>query len=202
VLSQSAVLEPKCQASIPWNQPVELLDVDASVFELALCHMYGRDYKEYFSPSNPRPNKTDTEAAAFKRHSLLYCFARKYQLNSLTMLATKNIKDLGQVEYQSVLVAAREAYKQFPDDESWFRDYFTEATKKALTEYNDLLRKPWVLDAFREEKGDFTVDLFTALTEGCGNVLSRVSSTDSESETALKYSCEFCRCHSKFERRR
>jgi hypothetical protein len=162
--------------------------------------MYGRDYREYFSPSNPRPNKMDTEAAAFKRHSLLYCFARKYQLKGLTMLATKNIKDLGQVEYQSVLAAAREAYKQFLDDESWFRDYFTEATKKAFTEYNDLLRKPWVLDAFREEKGDFTVDLFTALTEGYGKVFSRVSNTNSESETALRYSCEFRWSHSKFER--
>ena len=202
MLSQSAVLESECQALISWNRSVELLDVDPSVFELALCHMYGRDYREYFSPSNPRPIKTDTEAAAFKRHSLLYCFARKYQLNGLTMLATKNIKDLGQVGYQGVLAAAREAYKQFPDDESWFRDYFTEATKKALTEYNDLLRKPWVLDAFREERGDFTVDLFTALTDGYEMVLSRVSDTDSESETALKYSREFCWSHSKFERRR
>jgi hypothetical protein len=202
VLSQSAVLESEYQALTSWNRSVELLDVDASVFELALCHMYGRDYREYFSRSNPRPNKTDAETAAFKRHSLLYCFARKYQLTGLTMLATKNIKDLGQVEYQSVLAAAREAYKQFPDDESWFRDYFTEATKKALTECNDLPHKPWILDAFREEKGDFTVDLFTALMEGYGKVLSRVSNTDSESETALKYSREFCWSQSKFERRR
>lgn len=202
MLSQSAVLESEYQALVTWDQSVELLDVDPSVFELALCHMYGRDYREYFSPSNPRPNKTDAEAAAFKRHSLLYCFARKYQLNVLTMLATKNITDLGQVEYQSVLAAAREAYKQFPDDESWFRDYFREATRKALTEYNDLLRKPWVLDIFREEKGDFVVDLFTALTEGHGKGLSRSSNTDSESETALEDSREFYWSHSKSGRHR
>ena len=164
--------------------------------------MYGRDYREYFSPSNPKPNKTDAEAVAFKRHSLLYCFARKYQMNVLTMLTTKNITDLGQVEYQSVLAAAREAYKQFPDDESWFRDYFREATKRASTEYNDLLRKPWILDAFREEKGDFAVDLFTTLTEGHVKGFSRARNTDSESETALEDSREFCWSHSKFGRHR
>jgi hypothetical protein len=186
------VLESECRTFGQWIHPAKPLDVNPSVFELALCHMYGGDYREYFSPSNPRPNKTDAEAAAFKRHSLLYCFARKYQLNVLTVLTTKNIIDLGQVEYQSVLAAAREAYKQFPNDESWFRDYFREATKKALTEYDDLLRKPWVLDAFREETGDFAVDLFTALTEGHGKGLSRASDTDSESETALEDSREFC----------
>jgi hypothetical protein len=159
--------------------------------------MYGGDYREYFSPSNPKPNKTDAEAAAFKRHSLLYFFARKYQLNALMMLTTKNITDLGQLEYQNVLAVAREAYKQFPDDESWFRDYFREATKRASTEYNDLLRKPWILDAFREEKGDFAVDLFTALTEGHAKGLSGASNTDSESGTALEDSREFW-SHSKF----
>ena len=161
--------------------------------------MYGGDYREYFSPSNPKPNKTDAEAAAFKRHSLLYFFARKYQLNALMMLTTKNITDLGQLEYQSVLTVAREAYKQFPDDESWFRDYFREATKRASTEYNDLLRKPWILDAFREEKGDFAVDLFTALMEGHAKGLSGASNTDSESGTALEDSREFYWSHSKFE---
>jgi hypothetical protein len=202
VLSQSAVLESRYRAAGLWNQPVELTDVDPSIFELALCHLYGRDYSDYFSPGNPRPNKANTEAAAFKRHSLLYCFARKYRLNVLTMLTTKNIMDLGQVAYQSVLAAAREAYKQFPDDESWFRDYFMEATKKASTEYDDLPRKPWILDTFRKERGDFTVDLFTALTEGYGKRLSRASNTDSESETARESSCEFCWSHSKFRRRR
>jgi hypothetical protein len=164
--------------------------------------MYGGDYREYFSPSNPRPNKTDTEAVAFKRYSLLYCFARKYQINALAMLATKDITDLGQVEYQSVLAAAREAYKQFPDDESWFRGYFREATKKALTEYNDLQREPWVLDAVREERGNFAVDLFIALTGGYEKGLSRARNTDSESETALEDSREFCWSHSRFGRRR
>lgn len=141
--------------------------------------MYGRDYKGYFSPANPIPKKSDARAAAFKRHSLLYCFARNFELEGLVTLTIKNIKDLGPVDYESIFSTAKETYKQLPNEESWFRDCFKVETKRALKDSRDLVREPWVIDAFREETGNFTTDLFTALTEGLEKIISKAASTGS-----------------------
>jgi hypothetical protein len=173
VISESRVLASKCQAVSIWHQ-LSLPDVDPSIFELALCYMYGKDYKDYFSPSNPPPKKPDAKAAAFRRHSLVYCFARKYELDGLNALATKNIKDLGQVDYHSVFLAAKEAYKRLPDDESWFRDCFKVETKRALRGNHELFRQPWMVDTIKEESGNFILDLFTSLTERYEKTIARI----------------------------
>jgi hypothetical protein len=187
VLSRSRILASNCQALGTWHE-LFLRDVDPSVFELALCYMYGEDYKDYFSTSNPIPKKLDARAAAFKRHSLLYCFARKYELDGLTAITIKNIKDLGQVDYPSVFAGAKEAYKYLPDEESWFRDCFKVETKRALKECRDLVDEYWVVDAFREGSGNFTVDLFTALTEGYEKIISTRIATRSGPKSSPKLS--------------
>jgi hypothetical protein len=183
VISESRVLASKYQALGIWHH-FSLPNVDPSIFELALSYMYGKDYKDYFSPTNPIPKKSDVRAAAFRRHSLLYCFARNFELDGLVALATKRIKDLGQVDYESVFSAAKEAYKQLPEEESWFRDCFKGETKRALKDCRDLVREPWVLDAFRDESGNFTTDLFTALTEGYEKIISKAASTGSGSRSS------------------
>jgi hypothetical protein len=183
VISESRVLASKCQALFTW-QKFSLPDVDASVFELALCYMYGKDYKDYFSPSNPAPRKSDARAAAFKRHSLVYCFARKYELDGLNALATKNIKDLGQVDYPSVFWAAKEAYKRFPDDESWFRDCFKVETRRALRVNHELFRESWILDTIAEGGGNFSLDLFTTMADRYEKIISRVMAVGPEPKSS------------------
>lgn len=187
VISESRVLASKCRAISIWHQ-LSLPDVDPSVFELALCYMYGKDYKEYFSPSNPMPKKSDAKAAAFRRHSLVYCFARKYELDGLNALATKNIKDLGQVDYQSVFLAAKEAYKRLPDDESWFRDCFKVETKRALRGNPELFRQPWMVDAIKEESGNFSLDLFTSLAERYEKIITRIMAVPPDPKSSPRLS--------------
>ena len=165
---------------------LSLPHVDPSVFELAVCYMYGKAYKDHFSCTNPMPKKSEATAAAFRRHCLVYCFARNFELDGLAALATKNIKDLGQVDYRSVFVAAREAYKQLPDEESWFRDCFKVETTRALRDDHDLVRKTWLLDTFQEESGNFTIDLFLALTKGYEKIISKAVATASGSESSAK----------------
>jgi hypothetical protein len=172
VLSQSIVLESQCQVLSSRDPKLSLPDVDPSIFELALCYMYGRNYGDYFSLGNPKPRKADADATAFQRHSLLYCFARKYQLSGLVVLTTKNIKALGRIEYQSVFAAAKQAYKKLPAEESWFRKCFKDETKRALMDDRELARESWVVDTIREENGNFASDIFTALMEGYEQIIS------------------------------
>lgn len=185
VISESRVLAAKYQNHDAWHQ-FSLPDVDPSVFELALCYLYGRDYKDYFSTNNPMPQKSDFRAAAFRRHSLVYCFARKYELEELTAVSRKNVKDLGQVKYQSVFATAKEVYKRLPDEESWFRDCFKVETRRALREHHELVHESWVVETFGEESGNFAVDLFTALMEGYERIVSSRIATRSGQKSSPK----------------
>src|SRR5271156_288223 len=152
VLSESPVLYSRSR-SLSLN-PFSLPHIDPSVFELALCYLYGRKYEEYSSPSNPALKGADAKPGAFRRHVLLYCFAQEFQLDRLTALTIENIEHMGQVDYQAILSVAKQAYQQLPGNESWFRSYFKEESKRAFAENLDLRRKSWVLDIFKEGNGD------------------------------------------------
>ena len=185
VLSKSVVLVSQYQA-LPASDHLSLPSVDPSVFESALCYMYSGEHCEYFSPSHPVPKKAAAKAAAFQQDCMLYCFARNYQLERLVTLTIKKIKSLGRIGYHSVFSAAKEAYKQLPGDESWFRDCFKQETKKALRDVRDLAHEPWLLDAFREDNGSFILDLFTAMTEGYETIISKGIARGHRSASATK----------------
>jgi hypothetical protein len=99
-------------------------------------------------------------------HSLLYCFANRYNFERLVSLTIRNIQDMEQVPYVNILDTAKRMYHKLPENDLWYRDYFKNETRKAMRENVDLGQESWILNVFREKSGFLTVDLFSTLMDG------------------------------------
>ncbi|KKZ59962.1 hypothetical protein EMCG_00802 [[Emmonsia] crescens] len=176
ILDQSPSLRSRMHptATVGEHHSISLVDTDPVVFELILRFLYTGKYQKCPYPSQIFPtseqddtNKWSGADKAFELHSLLYCFAREYEMDELSALVQTNIENMTQVPYRNVLDVAKHAYPKLPqnDDDDAYREKFRHETRVAMKENKNITRESWVLDVFWSEHGNLTVDLFTTLTE-------------------------------------
>ncbi|PGH28377.1 hypothetical protein GX50_08885, partial [[Emmonsia] crescens] len=176
ILDRSPSLSNEIHLAAPVGEhdSISLVDTDPVIFELVLRFLYTGKYQKCPYPSQIFPtseqddtNKWSGTDKAFELHSLLYCFAREYEMDELSALVQTNIENMTQVPYWNVLDVAKRAYPRLPqdDDDDAYREKFRHETRVAMKENKNITREPWVLDVFRSEHGNLTVDLFTTLTE-------------------------------------
>ncbi|KAL2367235.1 hypothetical protein RJZ57_008423, partial [Blastomyces gilchristii] len=177
ILNQAPSLSSKINpttCSAREHNSISLVNTDPGIFELVLMFLYIGKYLDCPYPpllfrSLERNNDNQWPGAdmEFEMHSLLYCFAQEYKMDELSALALISIENMTQVPYLNVLDVAKKAYPKLPDadNDDAYRERFRHETRVAMKENKDLIREPWVLDVFRNEHGNLTVDLFTTLTE-------------------------------------
>ncbi|ODH52984.1 hypothetical protein GX48_00852 [Paracoccidioides brasiliensis] len=85
----------------------------------------------------------------------------------LAALAIGYIKNMTQVPYWKILDVAKKVYPKLHDDDGndMYRAKFMHETRRAMKNNFNLVRETWLLDVFKNEHGNLTVDLFTTLTE-------------------------------------
>lgn len=178
---------------------ISISDTDPTIFELVLNFLYTGDYQYYSSSTLPRPEGGLASSLELEMHSFLYCFGGRYKLDGLVSLTMKNIEDFKGIPYRNVLDTARKIYRKLPEDDTWYRDYLKNETRNAMRENVDLTQEPWILDAFKEDNGRITVDLFTTLVSGARQE-SMVRDLESDTKltstiSALDNPCEHRKQH-------
>ncbi|EEH45854.2 uncharacterized protein PADG_02004 [Paracoccidioides brasiliensis Pb18] len=173
ILSQSPSLIRKiCPATTAKGRSLSLDDINPVVFELALRFLYAGNYQVCSYSSTILPTPEDSALCSdvgldFEIHSLVYCFAREYAIDRLAALAIGYIKNMTQVPYWKILDVAKKVYPKLHDDDGndMYRAKFMHETRRAMKNNFNLVRETWLLDVFKNEHGNLTVDLFTTLTE-------------------------------------
>ncbi|PGG95542.1 hypothetical protein AJ79_09997 [Helicocarpus griseus UAMH5409] len=184
ILNQSPSLRTKILSPAAIRESSSFLhDTDPTIFELVLRYLYTGDYQKYHHDSATSTYTDDIQSNAaklFEMHSLLYCFSREYEIDELSSIVCRNIEDMIKVPYESVLDVAKKAYPKLPkQDDDMYREKFKHETRTAMKNNRSLFQEPWILDVFRTERGNLTVDLFMTLTEP----LRRENEAEVEAET-------------------
>ncbi|PGH06775.1 hypothetical protein GX51_02216 [Blastomyces parvus] len=176
ILNQAPLLSSNIRPAEFSGNPdsLSLVDIDPMIVELVIRFLYTGRYQRcrysspiFASPEQDDANKSPDAHIEFKMHSFLYAFAQGYVIEELRSLALTNLENMTQVPYLDVLDVAKQTYPKLSDagDDNAYREKFRHETRDAMKENKDLIREPWILDVFRNERGNLAVDLFTTLTE-------------------------------------
>ena len=135
-------------------------NITAPMFDLVLRFLYGNPFENWKYALNVEAKSEEPNTDALRPACEMLCFTLKYDFVELKNHVASHIRDAKDVDYKSLLAAAKFVYTNASEIEPWFRELVWNKTREALAADLGLADEIWFTEIFEHGHNGLSKDIF------------------------------------------